>query len=1035
MPYFQCKTKSGEIYKILVDTGSNKNYVQPKLTKKIIENDQCFYADSVGGKIKITHHTFINLFNINDISLKFYLLPSLTSFHAILGNDSLKQLSAVIHTKDNFMVIQDRIKIKLKQLVSQNVNLIKILDDHLNEYQNQTMQTLIQNNTNLFSEPDERLTYTTKVLATIRTNTDTPVYSKSYPYPMSLKEEIEKEINKLLNDGIIRVSKSPYNSPVWIVPKKQDASKEKKYRMVIDYRKLNAVTIADRYPMPDFNDVLPCLSQNKWFSIIDLKSGFHQIPLKETDVEKTAFSINQGKYEFTRLPFGLKNAPAIFQRALDDILREHIGKICFVYIDDIVIFSPDEKSHANHISKVFETLAKANMKVQVDKCQFFKKEIEYLGFVISSQGVSTNPTKVQAIVNVPYPNTLKELRSFLGLSGYYRRFVMDYAKIAKPLTTLLRGEDGRVSKNVSKNKTIDLNENAKKAFDQIKNALISKEVVLAYPNYNKEFHLTTDASNYAIGAVLEQDNRPITYISRTLSKTEESYAANERELLAIIWALKALRNYLYGTAKIKIFTDHQPLIYALSNKNDNAKLKRWKSILEEYDHEIIYKPGKSNVVADALSRPSHINSLSIATHSDESSSHNLITTTEVPINVFKNQIFIVIDQGNSYKFSIPFPTYHRHTIKRQTYSEQDLIDILKRYLNPSVINGLCTSESIMGTIQNFYPDHFRNYKIRYTQLIVKDLVIPEEQEQCILVEHRRAHRNAIENKNQLLERVYFPHMLNKVKNLVKQCRICNEQKYDRHPPNPVISATPIPQYPGQIVHLDIYIAEKRLILTAIDKFSKYAQTRILLSRAVEHVKEPLRQLLMTFGTPEMLVIDNEKAFNSASIMFMLEDQLKIKVYRTPPYMSNTNGQVERFHSTLSEILRCLKKENISERFEELLDNAVYRYNLTIHSTTKYKPIELFFGRRVSTNPEIYEQIKQNNIQKLKAKQDLDLKFHNKNRKDIINYTPGQTIYVKINKRQGTKLTPRYKTEIVKENRTSTVLTESGRIIHKSLIRN
>lgn len=202
--------------------------------------------------------------------------------------------------------------------------------------------------------------------------------------------------------------------------------------MVVDYRKLNRVTIADRYPIPEINEVLAQLGQHKVFSVPDLKSRFHQIKLKDKDIEKTAFSVNNGKYEFTRLPFGLKNAPAILQRALDDILHEHIGKICFVYIDDIIVFSKDDETHANDLRAIFETLRRANMKCQLDKCEFFRTKVEFLGFIISDRGIETNPKKIEALVNYPPPETLKDLRSFLGMASYYRRFVKDFAKLAKP---------------------------------------------------------------------------------------------------------------------------------------------------------------------------------------------------------------------------------------------------------------------------------------------------------------------------------------------------------------------------------------------------------------------------------------------------------------------------------------------------------------------------------------------------------------------------------------------------------------------------
>lgn len=599
----------------------------------------------MGGQTKITHHTFLHLFNKDHTPIRFFLLPTLKTFHGIIGNDTLKQLNAVIDVKNDLLIVNGDYRVKIKQLPTQAVNNIKVRTEHMTEKQKELMDSIIKKHAELFAEPDEKLTYTTQVEGEIRTSSDLPVYSKHYPYPASLRPEVEKQMNQLLLDGIVRPSRSPYNAPVWIVPKKNDASGERKYRIIIDNRKLNSVTISDRYPIPEIGEIIAQLGDNKYFSVLDLKSGFHQIPLKPKDIEKTAFSIDGGKYEFTRLPFGLKNSPSIFQRALDDILRDHIGKICYVYIDDIIVFSRSESEHASHLSTIFETLSKANMKVQIDKCEFFKEEVDFLGFTISKNGVTTNPIKVKTIENFPAPKTLRELRSFLGLASYYRRFIRDFAKLAKPLTSLLRGENGRASKNISKRTKIELDKEALDAFSKIRRTLASQDVILSYPNFSKEFQLTTDASNYAIGAVLEQDSRPITFISRTLTKTEENYAANEKEMLAIVWALQSLRMYLYGTTKVVIYTDHQPLTFALSAKNNNAKLKRWKSRLEEYNHELRYKPGTSNVVADALSRipvGTQVNSTTATIHSDQSSSHNLIPVEDVPINVFKNQLLLLV---------------------------------------------------------------------------------------------------------------------------------------------------------------------------------------------------------------------------------------------------------------------------------------------------------------------------------------------------------------------------------------------------------
>lgn len=289
MPYFEAKTKDGKILKILVDTGSNKNYIQDSIIKTSKRNNTKFYANSVGGKIAITHHTFVNLFGFKNKNIKFFLLPTLKSFHAILGNDTLKELSAVIHTARNCMILNGNVRVKLKQQTSQSVNNIQIRTDHMSDEQVHRMRNIINKYPNLFSEPNESLTYATAVKGEIRTTTEAPVYSRCYPYPMHLKEEVEHQIKELLDQGIIRPSKSPYNSPVWVVPKKMDASGKKKYRVVIDYRKLNMVTVADRYPIPEINEVIAQLGENKYFSVLDLKRGFHQIPLREKDMEKPPF--------------------------------------------------------------------------------------------------------------------------------------------------------------------------------------------------------------------------------------------------------------------------------------------------------------------------------------------------------------------------------------------------------------------------------------------------------------------------------------------------------------------------------------------------------------------------------------------------------------------------------------------------------------------------------------------------------------------------------------------------------------------------
>ena len=443
----------------------------------------------------------MNLFNKN---VWFFVLPDLNTFDAIIGLDFLNEINAQIDLQNNILRFdggQENLKyLKCKEVNSYAHSPNTSIEEKLN--------LLLQKHKAAFADPNEALPYNSDVQATIRTTDQEPVYSRSYPYPLALSGFVNKEVADLLSNGIIRPSKSPYNNPIWVVNKKGlDENGQQKRRLVIDFRKLNSKTISDRYPIPNISTILSNLGSAKYFTTLDLKSGFHQVQLSEKDREKTAFSVNNGKYEFCRLPFGLKNAPSIFQRTIDDVLREHIGKNAYVYIDDIIIYSPTKEQHLKDIDEVLQKLHDANMRVSLEKSKFLKNSVEFLGFVVSEKGIKTCPNKIKDILNYKIPKTLRGLRSFLGLAGYYRRFVKDYARITKPLSRYLRGENGSINSKGSKNIPIDLDEAALKAFSKIKNILASEDVLLLQPDFDKPFELSTDASSTAIGdaKVLSRD--------------------------------------------------------------------------------------------------------------------------------------------------------------------------------------------------------------------------------------------------------------------------------------------------------------------------------------------------------------------------------------------------------------------------------------------------------------------------------------------------------------------------------------------------
>ena len=437
------------------------------------------------------------------------------------------------------------------------------------------------------------MSFTNQVKHNIPTSDQIPVYTRPYRYGLNERKEVKNQLDKLLTQNIIRHSHSPWSAPVWLVPKKPDASGQKKWRLVVDFRKLNEKTIKDKYPMPIINDVLDRIGKAKYFSILDLASGYHQIEMDKRDIQKTAFSAEGGHFEFVRMPFGLTNAPATFQRVMDSLFGDLVGVYCLVYMDDIIVFSGSLQEHIQHLGNIFQRILTANLKLQIDKSDFLRKEIEYLGHVVTQEGVKPNPLKIEAIKKFPLPKTQKEIKSFLGLMGYYRKFIKDFAKITKPLTKQLKGKIKVVT-----------DEEFKATFEHCKN-LLCNDPILIYPDFTKPFILTTDASNFALGAVLSQRNlgsdKPVSFASRTLTDTEIIYSTVEKEMLAIIWAMKYFRPYLFGQ-KFKIITDHKPLTWLMSFKEPNSKLVRWKLRLLEYDYEVMYKKGSQNVIADALSR-------------------------------------------------------------------------------------------------------------------------------------------------------------------------------------------------------------------------------------------------------------------------------------------------------------------------------------------------------------------------------------------------------------------------------------------------
>jgi len=391
-------------------------------------------------------------------------------------------------------------------------------------------------------------------------------------------------------------STSPFASPVLLVQKKDGS-----WRFCVDYRRLNDLTIKNRFPMPIMEEILEELSGSKYFTKLDMKSGYHQVRMHPDDEFKMDFKTHQGHYQFRVMPFGLTNAPATFQCLMNDVLAPFLRKFVMVFLDDILIYSPSLSVHLDHLRQVLDKLREHNLYMKKSKCSFAQLQLHYLGHIISGQGVATDPSKTADMLAWPVPQTVTDLKGFLGLTGYYRRFVKHYGLIAKPLTQLL------------KKKQFSWSPEAQLAFDTLKQAMVTTHV-LALPNFEEIFEVETDASDVGIGAVLMQKGQPIAFLRKALGESHKHMSIYEKEFLALIMAVEKWRQYLQRQEFV-IRTDHKSLSYLTAQNLHSDVQRKAMTRLMGLQFKVVYKKGKDNVAADALSRVGHLLALQAVSHS------------------------------------------------------------------------------------------------------------------------------------------------------------------------------------------------------------------------------------------------------------------------------------------------------------------------------------------------------------------------------------------------------------------------------------
>ena len=722
-----------------------------------------------------------------------------------------------------------------------------------------------------------------------------PVRQPVRRVPQALKEVIDTEVSKMLEQGVVKPSSSPWSSPVVLV-KKKDGS----WRFCVDYRKLNAATHRDAYPLPRIDATLDSLAGSTYFTTLDLASGYWQVEIEEQDKEKTAFSTPNGHFEFNVMPFGLTNAPATFQRLMECVLAGLTGSQCLIYLDDIVIFSKDFTEHIERLEKVFQALNEAGLTLRPSKCHFAQREVNYLGHIVSATGVKPDPCKTEAVSSYPVPKNAKELRQFLGLANYYRRFIANDARIAGPLHKLLTKEN---------NFQWDLK--CQHAFEDLKHHLVSPPI-LAFPDFEQEFILHTDASDSAIGGVLSQNQegkeRVIAYWSRQLQKAERNYSTIEKEALAAVAATKEFYPYLYGF-HFKLVTDHNPLTSLRGLKDIGGRLSRWTIFLQQFHFEFVYKPGKTHGNADTMSRRPPTDDTVAGIHQLEIESEDLSKAQradEVLIPIIK-----ALEDGKPLTQGVP-PGLRKAFIQK---------GLLCRHYQSSTAScahtQLAIPTSMISTILQQLHDNSGHLGIKKTTEGVK-------------------------------QRFYWPGYELDIKKWIQECQQCQQRNIPQ--PKPLAPLGTIKaNYPFEKISWDIMgplpvsSKGKKYILVVTDIFSKWVEAFALRSTDAETLATVLvNEVVCRYGVPSFIHSD-QGANLTGQVVSSLCSRLGIKRTQTSAYHPQGNGQVERFNRTLEAMLAKMVKENQRD-WDIHIPKALFAYRTALHESSGYSPYRINFGR-------------------------------------------------------------------------------------------
>lgn len=868
------------------------------------------------------------------------------------GINSVEQVDPYFDTLPDMGSDLAVINISLQDQIKSLVDL-DCKDGLINVDEAKQLQSLLLSKESAFAINPKKPTTTTRVEHHIDTGDASPINIPPYRVPKVHEEFIQEEMKGLIENGLVVRSDSPWGFPVVVAPKKGGAK-----RFCIDYRRLNQTTRTSSYPLPLISDLLDNFVGAKYFSSIDLASGYWQIRVAVEDQDKTTFNTKYGSYKWLVMPFGLCTAPATFQRMMDEVLGDLKWRGICCYFDDIFIYSRTFTEHLKLIEAVLDRLISAQLQAKVSKCEFLKKELVFVGHLVSAEGIRPDPSKIESVKSYPVPKCTRDVRSFVGLCSYYRKFIENFSTIAAALHYL----------QSDKVKFVWTAE-CQCAFEALKLALINHPILVS-PDFNLPFFIKTDASDKGVGFVLGQivdgAERVIAYGSKTLNRAQRNYSTSDKECYAVVYACKANKHYLLGRPFI-VFTDHIALKYLKTMKlgqDLSGRLARYQMFLQQFEYEIQYKKGKDNNDADALSRIPYsieecisgvgtINLIDIDYESELAELNNqpVVSTQLIPSNE------LVVAKLN--------PNLTR---VKGLQREDKLLNPLIQYLESGILpvdDEFLASELRKDAKKNYVIDSsgllfniWSNGNPKQKDAVLKRLVIPDCLKHEILflmhADRYAGHIGINKTYSKVRDRYYWKNMYSDTENLVKSCIACNTRKDPKKRPEvPVHMRVPDGESgPFDNLVVDALGPFKKTklgnthIVIFIDTLTKWPECFAVKSIDAKTIARLLaEEIVPRHGCPRTLLSDRGSGFVS-DLMYEVYAFLNIHKLNTTAYNPQANGLVERFNHTLVNMLSMYVKDN-QEDWDQHIDVCQFAYRICVNDSTKHSPFYMLYGREAT----------------------------------------------------------------------------------------